>query len=182
MLRYNLWVHSYSRTTFTYRYRCNRSSCTTWQDKQEQQLHNNRQKTQAQQLQAQAVTPQIREALQTVQGAQVTDQERQRSQVQAQQQAGTSVADLTVTQGTATKMTNPVQREIQAGELVSPTANAEKAKAFTEQVQAATATPTDKATVAGQLATLTADFDATNPPAWAEEQSEVLMQSCNKEV
>ncbi len=41
-------------------------------------------KADAQQLQAQAVTPQIREALQTVQGAQVTDQERQRSQVQAQ--------------------------------------------------------------------------------------------------
>ncbi len=124
-------------------------------------------KTQAQQLQAQAVTPQVQEALQTIQGAQVTDQERARSQVQAQQQVGTSVANLTAAQGTATKMTNPVQREIQAGELVSPTANAEKAKAFTEQVQAATASPTDKATVAGQLATLTANFDATNPPAWA---------------
>ena len=124
-------------------------------------------KTQAQQLQAQAVTPQVQEALQTIQGAQVTDQERARSQVQAQQQVGTSVANLTAAQGTATKMTNPVQREIQAGELVSPTANAEKAKAFTEQVQAATASPTDKATVAGQLATLTADFDATNPPASA---------------
>ena len=122
-------------------------------------------KTQAQQLQAQAVTPQVQEALQTIQGAQ--GQVSQGAQVQAQQQVGTSVANLTAAQGTATKMTNPVQREIQAGELVSPTANAEKAKAFTEQVQAATASPSDKATVAGQLATLTADFDATNPPAWA---------------
>jgi len=116
-------------------------------------------KADAQQLQAQAVTPQIREALQTVQGAQVTDAERQRSQVQAQQQTTTSVADLTAAQGVATQMTNPIQREIQAGELVSPTANAEKAKTFTEQVQAAT--------VAGQLASLTANFDATNPPSWA---------------
>jgi hypothetical protein len=122
-------------------------------------------KTQAQQLQAQAVTPQVQEALQTIQGAQ--GQVSQGAQVQAQQQVGTSVANLTAAQGTATKMTNPVQREIQAGELVSTTANAEKAKAFTEQVQAATASPSDKATVAGQLATLTADFDATNPPAWA---------------
>ena len=122
-------------------------------------------KTQAQQLQAQAVTPQVREALQTIEGAQ--GQVSQGAQVQAQQQAGTSVANLTAAQGTATKMTNPVQREIQAGELVSPTANAEKAKAFTEQVQAATASPSDKATTAGQLATLTANFDATNPPAWA---------------
>ena len=122
-------------------------------------------KTQAQQLQAQAVTPQVREALQTIQGAQ--GQLSQGTQSVAQQQVGTSVADLTAAQGTATKMTNPIQREIQAGELVSPTANAEKAKVFTEQVQAATATPTDKATVAGQLASLTANFDATNPPSWA---------------
>ena len=124
-------------------------------------------KADAQQLQAQAVTPQIREALQTVQGAQVTDQERQRSQVQAQQQATTSVADLTAAQGVATQMTNPIQRQIQAGELISTTADAEKAKTFTEQIEAATATPSEKATVAGQLATLTANFDATNPPSWA---------------
>ena len=122
-------------------------------------------KTQAQQIQAQAVSPQVKEALQTIEGAQ--GQVSQGAQVQAQQQVGTSVANLTAAQGTATKMTNPVQREIQAGELVSSTANAEKAKAFTEQVQAATASPSDKATVAGQLATLTADFDATNPPSWA---------------
>ena len=125
------------------------------------------QQTQAQQLQAQAVTPQIREALQTIEGAQVTDTERTRSQVQAQQQVGTSVADLTAAQGVATQMTNPIQREIQAGELISPTADAEKAKVFTEQIEAATATPSEKATVQGQLASLTADFDATNPPAWA---------------
>ena len=32
---------------------------------------------------------------------------------------------------------------------------------------AATATPSEQATVQGQLATLTANFDASNPPAWA---------------
>jgi hypothetical protein len=68
-------------------------------------------KTQAQQLQAQAVTPQVQEALQTIQGAQ--GQVSQGAQVQAQQQVGTSVANLTAAQGTATKMTNPVQREYQ---------------------------------------------------------------------
>ncbi len=124
-------------------------------------------KTDAQQLQAQAVTPQVQEALKTIEGAQVTDQERARSQFQAQQQAATSISNLTAAQGVATQMTNPVQRQIQAGELVSGVANAETAKAFTEQIQAATASPTDKATVAGQLAGLTANFDATNPPAWA---------------
>ena len=62
-----------------------------------------------------------------------------------------------------------MQREIQDGELIEPVANAEKASKFIEQIQAAEATPSEKATVAGQLATLTADFDASNPPAWALE-------------
>ena len=64
-------------------------------------------------------------------------------------------------------MVNPVQRQIQSGELVTGVANAETASAYAEQIQAASATPTEKATVAGQLATLTANFDASNPPSWA---------------
>ena len=64
-------------------------------------------------------------------------------------------------------MTNPVQRQIQDGELVAPVANAEIASKYAEQIQAATATPSTQATVAGQLAQLTSNFDATNPPAWA---------------
>jgi len=107
----------------------------------------------------------VSNTLNTVQAAQATQDPR--AQVVAAQQTKSTVGDLNAAQGNVTKLINPIQREIQAGELVSPTANAEKAKAFTEQIEAATATPTDKATVAGQLATLTADFDATNPPAWA---------------
>ena len=89
------------------------------------------------------------------------------AQVTAQQQVASSVAELNAAQGIATQMTNPVQRQVQAGELVSPVANAETASTYAEQIQAATATPTEKATVQGQLATLTANFDASNPPAWA---------------
>jgi hypothetical protein len=107
----------------------------------------------------------VSNTLSTVQAAQVTQDPR--AQVVAAQQTKSTVGDLNAAQGNATVLTNPIQREIQAGELVSPTANAERAKAFTEQIEAATATPTDKATVAGQLASLTADFDATNPPSWA---------------
>jgi len=86
------------------------------------------------------------------------------AQVTAQQQVASSVAELNAAQGIATQMTNPVQRQVQAGELVSPVANAETASTYAEQIQAATATPTEKATVQGQLATLTANFDASNPP------------------
>ena len=79
----------------------------------------------------------------------------------------TGVKDLTAAQGEAVVMTNPVQREIQDGELVSGAADATKAAAFTEQVQAATATPSEKATVQGQLSTLMADFEGGATPAWA---------------
>ena len=82
-------------------------------------------------------------------------------------QGTSSVGQLNAAQGTATAMANPVQRQIQSGELISGAANAETASKFTEQIQAATATPSEKATVQGQLATLTSNFDASNPPAWA---------------
>ena len=90
-----------------------------------------------------------------------------RGKVTAAEATKSSVSDLNAAQGTAIKLENPMQREVQQGELVDGVANAEKASKFNEQIQAATATPSEKATVAGQLATLTSDFDATNPPAWA---------------
>ena len=87
--------------------------------------------------------------------------------VQTQTAGGTSVSNLNAAQGTAIEMQNPVQRQIQQGELISPSANAQTAAQFTEQVESATATPSQQATVQGQLAQLTSNFDATNPPSWA---------------
>ena len=90
-----------------------------------------------------------------------------KSKVIAAQQTKSAVSDLKAAQGTATVLENPVQRKIEEGELISGATDAEKAAKFTEQVQAATATPTEKATVQGQLKTLTEGFDANNPPPWA---------------
>jgi len=90
-----------------------------------------------------------------------------RSQVLAAQQTVSSVGDLSAAQGNATLMSNPVQRQIETGEIITGAANAETASTYAEQIQAAEATPTSQATVAGQLSTLTANFDASNPPAWA---------------
>jgi hypothetical protein len=87
--------------------------------------------------------------------------------VTAQLQVASSVSELNAAQGVASQMSNPVQRQVQSGELVTPVANAQTASTYAEQIQAATATPTDQATVQGQLAGLTANFDASNPPAWA---------------
>jgi len=112
-------------------------------------------------------TPAVQTAIQTNQAAQANVADP-RAQVLAAQQTASSVSNLQSAQGTATLINNPVQRQIQSGELISGgVANAQTASNFTEQIQSATATPSEKATVQGQLATLTANFDATNPPAWA---------------
>ncbi len=116
------------------------------------------------------VTPIV--AQESVQNALATNQAAQtdlsdNAQVLAAQATASSVANLNAAQGNAILMSSPSQRAIREGELVDSVTNAETAKTFTEQVQAATATASDQATVAGQLATLTTNFDATNPPAWA---------------
>jgi hypothetical protein len=122
-------------------------------------------KAQADPLQIERVTPEVSNAISANQAAQGDISNK--AQVNAAQATASSVGNLQSAQGNAILIENPVQRQIREGELVNEIASAETAKKFTEQVQAATATPTDKATVAGQLATLTANFDATNPPAWA---------------
>jgi len=108
----------------------------------------------------------VNTALNATQAAQV-DPTDPRAQITAAQQTASSVGNLQAAQGNATLLNNPVQRQIQSGELVNGVANAQTASNFAEQIQAATATPSEKATVQGQLATLTANFDASNPPAWA---------------
>jgi hypothetical protein len=90
-----------------------------------------------------------------------------RAKVTAQEATESLVGSLEAAEGKAHIINSPAKRELEIGEKVDPVANAEKASKFTEEVQAATATPSEKATVQGQLANLTADFDAKNPPAWA---------------
>ena len=46
----------------------------------------------------------------------------------------TSVGNVTAAQGQSTLLQNPVQRQIEQGELISPSANAETASKFTEQI------------------------------------------------
>mgnify|MGYP001592639059 CR=1 FL=1 len=97
-----------------------------------------------------------------------TDEDDARAKVTAAMTTASMVGDLSAAQGTATLMENEVQREIQDGELVSgAAADATKAAKFTEQIDAATATPSEKATVQGQLVGLMEQFEGTTPPAWA---------------
>jgi hypothetical protein len=123
------------------------------------------QESQANVMEAATAAPAVDAAMNATQAAQATVDPR--AQVTAAQQTASSVGNLSAAQGNATLINNPVQRQIQAGELISGAADAQTAAQFTEQVQAAEATPSTQATVQGQLASLTENFDAANPPAWA---------------
>jgi hypothetical protein len=92
----------------------------------------------------------------------------QGAQVEGAQQVGTAVSNLEAAQGEAVKMSNPMQREIQAGELISGSAvDATKVEALNSQMQAAEATPSSQATVQGQLEGLMTQFEGGKVPAWA---------------
>ena len=96
-------------------------------------------------------------------------------QIDAAQQAATSVAGMEAAQGAEIKVEGPTARKLETdpvtgeSEIISGASNAETAAAFTEAVetQAATADPSKKATVAGQLEGLMAQFEGGNTPAWA---------------
>jgi hypothetical protein len=117
-------------------------------------------------MEAAKASDEVQAAIQANTAAQ-TDASDPKAQVVAAQQTASSVSSVTAAQGNSIILDNPTTRKIQTGELIDGVANAETASAYTEQIQAATSTASEQATVAGQLATLTANFDASNPPAWA---------------
>ncbi len=117
-------------------------------------------------MQAQQAAPAVDSAMQATQAAQ-TDPNDPRAQVTAAQQTASSVGNLQAAQGNAFLINNPVQRQIQSGELISGVADAQTAAQFTEQIQAAQATPSQQATVQGQLDGLMTQFQGGNTPTWA---------------
>ena len=118
-------------------------------------------------VQPETSTEQVESTLSSLTAAQL-DPEDSKAQINAAEQTVSAVSNLEAAQGNFTKLENPVQREIQDGEIISPAANAEKAAKFNEQIQAAEATPTKQATVQGQLETLMQQFESGNTPAWAQ--------------
>jgi len=90
-----------------------------------------------------------------------------RAEVVAQTDNTTDVSRLKSASTEGILMDDPNKRVMTKEEEVNATASAEDAAKFTEKVQAATATPTEKATVKGQLAELMQDFEGGETPAWA---------------
>jgi len=80
----------------------------------------------------------------------------------------TKVGSLSAAQiSDVTQVKAPASRTLQSGEMVQAAADAQKASAFVEQIQAAQADPSKAATVQGQLENLMKDFDEGDTPAWA---------------
>jgi hypothetical protein len=122
--------------------------------------------TEANVMQAAQAAPGVSSAMNATQAAQANPNDP-RAQITAAQQTTSSVGNLTAAQGNAFLINNPVQRQIQQGELISGVANAQTASQFTEQIQAAQATPSQQATVQGQLNNLMQQFQGGNTPTWA---------------
>ena len=117
----------------------------------------------ASKVEAQAASPEVQKAV----DANVAEQSNFDTAIVAEEANESSVSKLDAAQGTAALIDSPAVRKIQDGELIDSVANAETASKYTEQIQAATASPTDKATVSGQLEELYNDFEGGDTPPWA---------------
>jgi len=127
------------------------------------------QQTQANVMQAAQAAPAVDAAMNATQAAQANPQDP-RAQITAAQQTSSSVGNLQAAQGNAILINNPVQRQIQAGELVTGTGvDAVAAAQATAQTQAAAAqaNPSQQAMVQDQLAGLMNQFVGGATPAWA---------------
>lgn len=80
----------------------------------------------------------------------------------------TELADQQAEQlGSSVRVQAPDARKLSPEEMVSAPADARVAANFAEEIEAAQAQPTEKATVQGQLANLMADFEGGQTPPWA---------------
>lgn len=117
-------------------------------------------------VEATTAAPEVKketENLQAVTGAVSED-----ATVKAAQQTESSLEGMQAATGTGILMDNPVQRQVEEGEMISGSAvDAAKVNKLAESIQAAEATPTKQATVQGQLEGLMQQFEGGNTPAWA---------------
>ena len=90
-----------------------------------------------------------------------------RAEIVGQTDNTTDVSKLKSASTEGILMDDPNKRVLTEEEKVKATASAKDAAIFTEKIQAATATPTEKATVKGQLAVLMQDFEGGETPPWA---------------
>ena len=115
---------------------------------------------------AEGATPGVTEAAEKAKA--VTGTVSDKALVDAAQGTDLAQLDLEAKQiAEAQTIKAPADRVLQEGELIDGSSvNMDKVNKALE-IEAATAQPSKKATVQGQLESLTENFDAKNPPAWA---------------
>tara|TARA_R110000851_G_scaffold218968_1_gene371771 strand:+ start:1670 stop:3976 length:2307 start_codon:yes stop_codon:yes gene_type:complete len=122
----------------------------------------------AQETTAAAATPALKQAMSGLTPA--TGDLSANAQVTGQTQDPTTseLNNVQAAQTAGTQVVAPAERTLLAGETVDGSA-VDMARVDTELAknQAAQGTVDERSTVQGQLATLTANFDASNPPSWA---------------
>jgi len=117
-------------------------------------------------VKADTVTDDVRKETNKLEAAQGNVSKQ--SQVRAAQQKDSSLEGMQAATGKGILMDNPVQRQVEEGEMISgSTVDAAKVNKLAESIQAAEATPTKQATVQGQLEGLMQQFEGGNTPAWA---------------
>lgn len=115
---------------------------------------------------AATVSEDVAKAAETLKPVQGTVSEK--ALAEAAQQTESSISGMQADQGAAYILQNPVKREIQDGEMISGSAvDATKVNDYIASIQAAEATPSQKATVQGQLEGLMNQFEGGKTPAWA---------------
>lgn len=117
---------------------------------------------------AATAAPAVQQVTATTQAAQ--GQVAPEAQVQAAQATPTetAIAGLTAAQGVARQVEGAPVRTVQSGELIEgPAVNRKDVEDAIAKAEAAQGMVSEKMTVQGQLAQLTADFQAGDPPAWA---------------
>jgi hypothetical protein len=120
-------------------------------------------------FQAEKAAPSVEQVVQQVKAVQ--GEVSPESAAVAQTMDASNLAQLGITAAQldeAQVVKAPPPREVQTGELVSgPAVDMAKVEDLVANVQAAEATPSEMATVQGQLAQLMTQFEGKQPPAWA---------------
>ena len=119
-------------------------------------------------MQAAQAAPSVQAATQQMQPAQGTVSQQAQVQAAQMEPTSTAVGQLQAAQGVAREVTGAPTRTMVAGEMIEgPTVDRAQVERTLAQAEAAQGVVTEDMTVQGQLAKLTSNFEAGNPPAWA---------------
>ena len=118
--------------------------------------------------QAATAAPAVSQEVSKTQAAQGAVSQQAQVQAATMEPTSTAISGLQAAEGVATQITGAPIRGVQTEELISgPAVNMDTVEQTLQKAEAAQGVVTEDMTVQGQLAKLTSNFEANNPPAWA---------------